>query len=63
MNRLPTVVKAGIGIGGEYGEGALHIRGRTAGFYNIISASIGFQFGHVPAHEKSNRLLFRAAEL
>ena len=23
----------------------LHIRGRTAGFYNIVSASIGFQFG------------------
>ena len=42
---FPTIVKAGIGIGGEYGEGALHIRGRTAGFYNIISASIGFQFG------------------
>ena len=42
---FPTVVKAGFGIGGEYGEGALHIRGRTAGYYNIISASIGFQFG------------------
>ena len=42
---FPTVVKAGIGIGGEYGEGVLHIRGRTAGFYNIISASVGFQFG------------------
>ena len=42
---FPTVVKAGFGIGGEYGEGALHIRGQTAGFYNIISGSIGFQFG------------------
>jgi lipid-binding SYLF domain-containing protein len=42
---FPTVVKAGFGIGGEYGEGALHIRGRTAGYYNIISGSIGFQFG------------------
>jgi lipid-binding SYLF domain-containing protein len=42
---FPTVVKAGFGIGGEYGEGALHIRGRTAGFYNMISGSIGFQFG------------------
>jgi lipid-binding SYLF domain-containing protein len=42
---FPTVVKAGFGIGGEYGEGALHIRGKTAGFYNIISGSIGFQFG------------------
>jgi lipid-binding SYLF domain-containing protein len=32
---FPTVVKAGFGIGGEYGEGALHIRGRTAGYYDI----------------------------
>jgi hypothetical protein len=42
---FPTIVKAGFGIGAEYGEGALHIRGRTAGYYNIISGSIGFQFG------------------
>jgi lipid-binding SYLF domain-containing protein len=42
---FPTIVKAGFGIGAEYGEGALHIRGRTAGFYNIVSGSIGFQFG------------------
>jgi lipid-binding SYLF domain-containing protein len=42
---FPVVVKAGFGIGGEYGEGALHIRGRTAGYYNIISGSIGFQLG------------------
>ena len=42
---FPTIIKAGFGIGGEYGEGALHIRGRTAGYYNIISGSIGFQFG------------------
>src|SRR6516225_10704861 len=42
---FPTIVKAGFGIGGEYGEGVLHIRGRPAGFYNIVSASIGFQLG------------------
>jgi lipid-binding SYLF domain-containing protein len=42
---FPTVVKAGFGVGGEYGEGALHVRGRTAGYYNTISASIGFQLG------------------
>ena len=42
---FPTVVKAGFGIGGEYGEGALHIRGKTAGYFNIISGSIGFQLG------------------
>lgn len=42
---FPEIVKAGIGIGGEYGEGALHIRGRTAGYYNLIGASFGFQLG------------------
>jgi lipid-binding SYLF domain-containing protein len=42
---FPTVVKAGFGIGGEYGEGALQIRGQTAGYYNIIAGSIGFQLG------------------
>ena len=39
------VYQAGIGIGGEYGEGALRIHGRTAGYYSIASASIGFQLG------------------
>ena len=42
---FPTVVKAGFGIGGEYGEGALQIHGQTARYYSIISGSIGFQFG------------------
>jgi lipid-binding SYLF domain-containing protein len=42
---FPSVVKAGFGIGGEYGEGALMIRGETAGYYNMISASVGFQLG------------------
>ena len=42
---FPSVIKAGIGVGGEYGEGALRVRGRTAGYYNTVSASIGFQFG------------------
>jgi lipid-binding SYLF domain-containing protein len=42
---FPSVVKAGIGIGGEYGEGLLIIRGRPAGYYNLISASFGFQLG------------------
>ncbi len=42
---FPTVIKAGFGIGGEYGEGELQIRGRHAGYYNIASASFGFQLG------------------
>lgn len=42
---FPSVIKAGMGVGGEYGEGALLIRGRTEGYYNTISASFGFQLG------------------
>lgn len=42
---FPSVVKAGMGFGGEYGEGALRIGGRTVGYYNTISASVGFQLG------------------
>ena len=42
---FPTIIKAGFGIGGEYGEGALLVGGRTDGYYNCVSASIGFQFG------------------
>jgi lipid-binding SYLF domain-containing protein len=39
------VIKAGIGIGGEYGEGALRIGGQTVDYYSIASGSIGLQFG------------------
>ncbi len=42
---FPKVVKAGIGIGGEYGEGALRIGGKTADYYSTASASIGLQLG------------------
>ncbi len=42
---FPSVVKAGFGVGGEYGEGALLVRGRNAGYYNTVSASFGFQLG------------------
>ncbi len=31
---FPTIVKAGIGIGGEYGEGALRVGGTSVGYYN-----------------------------
>lgn len=42
---FPSVVKAGMGVGGEYGEGALRMGGRTAAYFNTVSASIGFQLG------------------
>lgn len=39
------VWKAGVGIGGQYGEGALRINGKSVNYYRITSASIGFQLG------------------
>ena len=42
---FPTIVKAGIGIGGEYGEGAMRIGGKTVAYYNTVAASVGLQFG------------------
>lgn len=42
---FPGVFKGAIGIGGEYGEGALRIRGSKAGYYSTAAASIGFQLG------------------
>jgi len=42
---FPEIVKAGLGIGGEYGEGALLINNKTHAYYSTASASIGFQFG------------------
>lgn len=42
---FPSIVKAGFGIGGQYGEGALRQGGQSVGYYNIVSASFGLQIG------------------
>lgn len=42
---MPNVVKAGLIVGGEYGEGALRVGGKTASYYNLASGSVGFQIG------------------
>ena len=42
---FPSVIKGGLGVGGEYGEGVLIVKRESAGYYNIISASFGFQLG------------------
>ncbi len=52
---FPSVVKAGIGVGGEYGEGALLIGGKPVAYYNIAAASIGLQLG---AQARSEIILF-----
>ncbi len=52
---FPDVFKAGFGIGGEYGEGAMLEHGKTTGYYNTAAASIGFQVG---AQMKSQIIMF-----
>ena len=56
---FPAVFKAGIGLGGEYGEGALIINGKTVDYYNTAAASIGFQLG---VQKKTIILLFMDKE-
>ncbi|MEX2496914.1 MAG: YSC84-related protein [Woeseia sp.] len=56
---FPRVIKVGIGIGGETGEGALIVGGQTTGYYRTASGSIGFQLG---AQAKSIVIAFMAQE-
>jgi lipid-binding SYLF domain-containing protein len=52
---FPSVLKAGFWIGGQYGQGALRINGKTVDYYNIVGASLGIQFG---VQSKSVIILF-----
>jgi len=56
---FPSVIKVGFGIGGEYGEGALQIKGKTVNYYSTAAASIGLQLG---AQSKSVVLVFLTDE-
>ena len=56
---FPSVIKAGFGIGGEYGEGSLRVGGKTVDYYSTAAASIGFQLG---AQSKSVILMFMNKE-
>ena len=42
---LPNVIRVGFGLGGEYGEGALVIGGKTVDYYSTAAGSFGFQIG------------------
>ncbi len=56
---FPRVIKAGVGVGGESGEGVLRVGGSTVGYYRTTSGSIGFQFG---AQAKSIVIAFMTRE-
>ncbi|MFZ1098276.1 MAG: lipid-binding SYLF domain-containing protein [Steroidobacteraceae bacterium] len=42
---FPRVTKGGIGVAGEFGEGALQVNGRTVGYYSVGAASVGLTLG------------------
>lgn len=42
---FPSVIKVGFVAGGEYGEGALRVGGKSVGYYNTVSGSFGLQAG------------------
>lgn len=52
---FPSVLAAGFVVGGQYGEGALRVGGRTMGYYSTTSASVGLQIG---AQSKAIIILF-----
>lgn len=42
---FPNIIRGGLGIGGQYGEGALRENGKTIGYYKTMAASYGLQAG------------------
>src|SRR5215813_997504 len=42
---FPKVTKAGLGVGGQFGEGALVKGGKAVAYYNTAGASVGLQAG------------------
>ncbi|MDP4076354.1 YSC84-related protein [Acidovorax sp. A1169] len=56
---FPAVVGGSFVVGGEFGHGALRIKGRTQKYYNIAAGSIGWQAG---AQSKGIFYLFTTQE-
>jgi lipid-binding SYLF domain-containing protein len=48
---FPRVTKAGAGVAGEFGEGALRVNGHNVGYYSLSSASVGLTLG-VAKHDE-----------
>jgi len=42
---FPRIVKAGLVVGGQSGEGVLFVNGEPTGYYRISAASVGLQAG------------------
>lgn len=52
---FPSVVSAGLGVGGSYGQGALRVGSRTDSYYSTTAASVGLLAG---ADSKAVYVLF-----
>ena len=65
---FPGIIKAGFGVGGEYGEGALLVNGSAVQYYKLTALSVGFQVGGQAKNEvlmfmtESALQQFRASE-
>ena len=42
---MPNVKKGALIVGGEYGQGAMRIGGKTVDYYSMVSGSVGLQIG------------------
>jgi lipid-binding SYLF domain-containing protein len=56
---FPRITKAGVGIGGEHGDGALLKAGATVAYYSLTSASVGATLG---AGQRSEIIMFITRE-
>ena len=56
---MPGVKKAAVGVGAEYGEGALRVKGQSVSYYNFAAASYGLQIG---AQAKDMIIVFMTEE-
>ncbi len=56
---FPSVLQAGFVVGGQYGEGALQVGGKSVGYYSTVSGSFGLQAG---AQSKAIIFLFMTAD-
>lgn len=56
---FPRITKAGVGVGGSYGEGALEVNGKPVGYYKVTGASVGATLG---VGRRSEVILFMTEE-
>jgi lipid-binding SYLF domain-containing protein len=42
---MPSITKAGFIVGGQYGQGALQVGGKSVEYYSLASGSLGYQIG------------------